>query len=134
MSDNVSLEWHNGVAVFTVLDIDKATVDEWAQAIEDIFTAWDDDRPILTVHDFSKVRIHRVPTHLRQQTRRISKLREDMPTRTAIVMPRTIASVMTLMRILVRTLYQHKDVDRERKLFSDVYSAIAWVREVEVSQ
>lgn len=131
MSENVSLQWRDGIAVFTVLDVDKDTIDEWTQEIEKVFMSWDDNKPILTVHDFSNVRVQRVTSHLRQQTRRISRLREDLPTRTAIIMPPTIAAVMTMMTILVRSLYHTDQSQRERRVFSDMESAIAWVRSAE---
>lgn len=126
----VTLEWLYGgqIPCFTILDISRATVDNWMVLLRQLLENWPANRPYVAIHDASVSGVMLTP-YARAKITELEGVNPALQGRVAIILPRTF--VAQLIRVYVRTL-------RRQKVVTGIYfardEALEWISEIVPTQ
>jgi hypothetical protein len=132
IKEKVQMEWlGNGAIVsFTFEEVDDNTTEEWFHIASNAYANWPPMQPICMLLDFTNLTTVVVRSGFRQRAQDLSRQQAYKRARVAVVLPQNQALHLGPIRLLLRSLYNGNNVERERKIFFDKDEAIDWLAEI----
>ncbi len=123
LSAGVSREWlfDKKVAVYTVLNASRESVDTWAETCKTDINNWPANQPVLLMHDLSAKGIALTP-YARERSQAIAATRPESRGRIAVVLSSSLAA--SLIQLFLRT---EKRTPRIHRAFSSREKGLAWL-------
>lgn len=122
-SDQYNREWLAGAQIlcYRFLDLNKLTVDHWADNLIFEFTAWPVDKPWRLLLDI-RLRGGIINTYALRRAREIARLRPELPGRLAVLVGSKLAS--DVISIAIRAT---NNSYRQRQIFVHEAAAVHWL-------
>lgn len=116
-------EWlsNNQVLCYRFLDLNKATIDHWADNLIFEFTGWPIEKPWRLLLDI-RLRGGIVNTYALRRAREIARLRPDLPGRLAVLVGSKLAA--DVISIAIRAT---NNSYRQRQIFVNEGTAVHWL-------
>lgn len=111
------------IVLFTVETLTRQTMDQWVAAVWDVIDHWTADTPYLGLHVVRSFPAGFTP-YIRQRVRETFSRNNDVPGRTAVVLPRSL--VLDLVQLFFR--FQKRGT-RQWRIFYRYEDALAWLKE-----
>lgn len=123
-------EWlvNGRILCYRFHDANHENADAWYHDIAALLRDWSDERPLLLLLDM-QLHARLIGSYALMRSRQVGNMRPDVKGRTAVVVSNPLLAqvISAFIRSGVGTL------KRQRKLFSDEPSAIAWLLDNDVS-
>lgn len=113
---------HN-ITAYRLSSLSREAIDYWATAMKKSLAEQPPETPLLVLYDLSAARMAITP-YLRARTVEVSETLPHIRVRTAV-----LVNDQLLARIIQGLLFLIKSQNRERRIFFDEPSALAWLKE-----
>jgi hypothetical protein len=88
---------HDGwLIIYKLGNVTRGAVDAWVEAVKSRLDTWDKKEPYYSIHDLSDPKVGITP-YSRARASEIMAYRTDVPSYTALVMPRTFATQLIVL-------------------------------------
>jgi len=129
ITDHVTLEYlHDGhIAVFTIMDMSRESLDRWADKLKAVTLSWPTDRSALLVNHFASKNAGLTP-YLRAKLQELQLWQPDRTGYVAAVFPR---SITTQMVSIFLTAANRRNI--QARIFFTREDAVNWLENMIIS-
>lgn len=125
VAPGVTRRWLDGgrIVWFSIHSIERSVIDGWVKITEEAITNWPEERPFLTVQDFSNCDGLALTPYVRKNAEYLANLQPHIPGRNAVILRKSF--VVQAIKVFLMAMH---DKRRERRVFYNAQEGIEWLR------